>query len=241
MRALPAHRFTVGLDLGQVNDPSALAVIETDYVDRGTDAATYEPLFEERHILRFCERLPLQTPYPAVVSRVVEVCEKLAPSPHFPDQRIPQLVVDGTGVGRAVVDQFRLYKSGIPLRRISETFEYPPPRPGLFELVAVSITNSGKPREQDGYWHVSKKDLVAHLQLLLQRSRLRILEKLPEYPVLIRELLNFKLKISQAGNASYSAWREHEHDDLVLAVALAAWRAAPKKLPPVEGTRRLYW
>jgi hypothetical protein len=38
--------------------------------------------------------------------------------------------------------------------------------------------------------------------------------------------LNFKLKINiTTGHDSYEAWREGEHDDLVLAAALAVWAA----------------
>ena len=40
------------------------------------------------------------------------------------------------------------------------------------------------------------------------------------------ELYNFKLKVNVATtNISYEAWREGEHDDLVLAAALAVWAA----------------
>jgi hypothetical protein len=36
--------------------------------------------------------------------------------------------------------------------------------------------------------------------------------------------LNFKVKIDpRSAHDSYSAWREEDHDDLVLSVALAAW------------------
>jgi hypothetical protein len=43
--------------------------------------------------------------------------------------------------------------------------------------------------------------------------------------ILVRELLNFRVKISDLGHDTYNAWRESEHDDLVLAVAIAAWVA----------------
>jgi hypothetical protein len=36
--------------------------------------------------------------------------------------------------------------------------------------------------------------------------------------------MNFKVKIDPVtAHDSYSAWREQDHDDMVLAVALAAW------------------
>jgi hypothetical protein len=34
-----------------------------------------------------------------------------------------------------------------------------------------------------------------------------------------------RVKITASGNEQYGAWREGEHDDLVLAVALACWGA----------------
>jgi hypothetical protein len=40
------------------------------------------------------------------------------------------------------------------------------------------------------------------------------------------ELLNFRVKINLAsGHDSYEAWREGDHDDLVLAAAMAVWSA----------------
>jgi len=37
-------------------------------------------------------------------------------------------------------------------------------------------------------------------------------------------MMNMRSKIDiKTGNDSYSAWRESDHDDLVLALALAAW------------------
>ena len=65
-----------------------------------------------------------------------------------------------------------------------------------------------------------------------------IARALPEAPVLVEELQNFKLKITTAGNDTYEAWRESDHDDLVLAVAMAAWYGEKRlwsilKLPPM--------
>jgi hypothetical protein len=41
---------------------------------------------------------------------------------------------------------------------------------------------------------------------------------------LVKELLNFRVKINiSTAHDSYEAWREGDHDDLVLSVALACW------------------
>ena len=43
--------------------------------------------------------------------------------------------------------------------------------------------------------------------------------------ILMAELITFRSKITVAGNETFGAWRERDHDDLVLAVALALWLA----------------
>ena len=73
--------FVVGVDLGQVSDPTAIAVAEP-----------VEPDIHIRHL----ERQPLGTPYPRVAARLGRLVRAL---PGDAD-----LVVDATGVGRPVVD-----------------------------------------------------------------------------------------------------------------------------------------
>jgi hypothetical protein len=71
--------------------------------------------------------------------------------------------------------------------------------------------------------HVPKKDLVACAQVLLQARRLRVARELPLADVLVRELENFRVRITPAANEAFGDWREGQHDDLVFALALAAW------------------
>jgi hypothetical protein len=55
-------------------------------------------------------------------------------------------------------------------------------------------------------------------------SRLEIAE-VPERVNLFREAMEFSVKITAAGNETFESWRESEHDDLVLSLALACWAA----------------
>ncbi len=48
----------------------------------------------------------------------------------------------------------------------------------------------------------------------------------------MRELGTFTVRITEAGNESSEAWREKDHDDLVLAVALACWAAEDWRWEP---------
>ena len=65
--------------------------------------------------------------------------------------------------------------------------------------------------------------LAATLQVLLQSRRLRVAPTLPESAMLARELAAFQMKVSTSAVQEMDAWRQGAHDDLVLAVAVAAW------------------
>lgn len=87
--------------------------------------------------------------------------------------------------------------------------------------------------ERDSY-RVPKRDLVGVVQLLLQTRRMRIAASLPEAATLRRELQAFRVTIDPAtAHDSYAAWREADHDDLVLAVALACWYGERAPRAPV--------
>ena len=87
------ERYTVGCDLGQSHDPTAIAVV------RRVDDEAADPgrsIFQVGHL----ERLPLGTPYPGVVRHV----SRMLGSPRLRGKS--ELVIDFTGVGRPVFDMF---------------------------------------------------------------------------------------------------------------------------------------
>jgi hypothetical protein len=61
---------------------------------------------------------------------------------------------------------------------------------------------------------------------------------LPEARTLQRELETIKVKMTQAGNEQFESWRDRDHDDLVLAVAIASWAAEYLPWPPPGATGR---
>jgi hypothetical protein len=85
--------------------------------------------------------------------------------------------------------------------------------------------------------YVPKRDLAAAVVAALGSRRLRVASALPDAPMLLAELRKFRMKISDAGNDTNSAWRENDHDDWVLAVALALWRAR-RRTASFNGKRR---
>jgi hypothetical protein len=66
--------------------------------------------------------------------------------------------------------------------------------------------------------------LVSRLQALLHEGRLKIQKELPEAETLVRELQDFRVEFTPVGHLTFNA-RSGKHDDLVLALAIAVWRA----------------
>lgn len=141
------------------------------------------------------ERIPLGTSYTGIVSHIGRLMQKLSGR--------PELVIDFTGVGRPVYDLFR-YSNMSP--------------------TGVLITG-GSTETQDGAIHsVPKLNLISRLQALLHEGRLKILRDLPEAETLVRELQDFRVEFTASGHLTFNA-RSGKHDDLVLALAIATWRA----------------
>ena len=87
------------------------------------------------------------------------------------------------------------------------------------------IFDGGATEMRDGsICMVPKLNLISRLQALLHEGRLKILRSLPEAEALIRELQDFRAQYTDAGHMTFTA-RSGRHDDLVLALAIAAWYA----------------
>lgn len=205
-------RFVVGLDLGQATDPSAMAILKV--TDSGLSDAGWDPIpkFDVVHL----EQLPLGNAYPWIVGRVTKLFE--SPALHYilDDATLttehydpPQLVIDATGVGRAVVDMF------LDARPDAETHP-------------LTITAGDSVREErwnnsgaKAFW-VGKRHLVSAIQAALQSGRLKVNPTLDDAPVLKAELLNFQVAVTESGHETFNA-RVGKHDDLVLATGMAVW------------------
>jgi len=198
--------FYIGVDLGQKRDYTAIATVERlACVGLDRDRLTYQfPMFTRYHVRRI-DRPPLGTSYMDIVDLIERHIQAAIPQfTHFS----PRLVVDATGVGAPVVDLIQSRR--FPCR-----------------LTPVTITAGDKEQStKSGYYNVPKRNLVSGLQLIVEQGNLKASAAIPEAPVLVHEILNMRTKISAGAHESFEAWREGDHDDLVLAVALACWRAA---------------
>lgn len=149
------------------------------------------------YTIRHLERFNLGTPYPTICDRIKEIYENEILTGSM-------LAVDKTGVGRAVVDDLIKVRPKCIIR-------------------PITITAGFRVIPDGAGYRVPKKELVGILQVLLQSNRLKVVPVLPDARILVREFQNFKVKINAHQNEQYESWRERDHDDLVLAVAMACW------------------
>jgi hypothetical protein len=90
--------------------------------------------------------------------------------------------------------------------------------------IGILITGGTATTRDGAIWHVPKINLVSRLQALLHDERLHIHKDIPDATALVNELQNFRAEYSDSGYIRFNA-RSGKHDDLVLALAIALWRA----------------
>ena len=208
---LVSSQFFVGLDLGQAQDPSAVAVVERAELVGEWDGAAFAYWREAELRLRHLERMELGMRYPEVERRVRRMMESRTLGGRC------RLLVDATGVGRPVVDHLR--EAGLGE-----------------EMKAVMVTGGQVERSEGGLEYVPKRDLIIGLQLLLEDESLKITTELEYVGALKKEMAEMQVRVTPAGNEQFGAWRVGEHDDLVFAVALACWGARKMYPGRLKGT-----
>jgi hypothetical protein len=211
----------VGVDLGQQRDYTAISVTERILLPTG--AYTREPYYDwdagvtrwhsveqgkPEYRVRHLERPVLGTSYVEVVERILELLESLR------DTELV-LAVDTTGVGQPVADMLKAH-----LQKWLESNRQVRLTTGWITITGGdSVTKA-----EGGGLRVPKRDLASAPLVLMQNGQLKIAAEMPLAETLRKELLNFKVKINiSTAHDSYEAWREGDHDDLVLSVALACW------------------
>jgi len=193
----PSNYF-VGVDLGQAADPTAVCVIEA-WSQREEPTKPEQYLYTVVHLMRF----PLGMSYPAMVRDIGSMLTQ--PPLHG---SATELIIDETGVGKAVGDIFD--------------------QVGL-KPIKVTIT-AGNDEGQYGFgrYTVPKQVLISTLDAAMHTEQLFFAKGLGEASALEQELKDFRRHVSEAGRYSFAA-RDGKHDDLVLATAIALWRATKRK------------
>lgn len=190
----------IGIDIGQKHDPTAVCVVEMDErpgLKHGTTV--------NHHTVRYLERLPLGTSYPAVASRLAAIVANVQEMVYHDASLTPTIWLDATGVGQPVVDLLR--DAGV-------------------SVTPVYFTHGDRLTEDktSGQVSMGKALLVSKLQVLLQSALLH-LPKTSEAKTLAKELVDYEIHIDDKANDTYGAFRVGAHDDLVSALGLAVLAA----------------
>lgn len=117
------------------------------------------------------------------------------------------LVPDQTGVGQGIVEELR--------------------RKHVANLSPIVITSGRQFAFNGTGFNVPKVDLVTALQLVFENRQIAIAGDIPHARDLRRELMNFRHVLGPGGASAAAA--SGEHDDLVMALAMALWHGLRRK------------
>jgi len=194
-------RFVAGLDVAQQHDWTALAVLELIYAPNN-----HKKLDEVRLVA--LERW--QKLYPDTLQELGVIFSEATL------KRRTILATDATGPG------LHLYEDMVRDEALLSCV-------GKERITPVVITpgqNEGRDRK---FRMVPKHLLITRLQSAIRRRQIRVPRKLPLYNVLESEIEGCELKIREGSkHVTFSNIPRDggpEHDDTILALALAWWRA----------------
>jgi hypothetical protein len=209
----------IGLDVGQIHDPSAICISEVmqkesgrfryrepkgayfnkagDYVlmDLGAD-----PVMRSEWYVRSIKRLPIGMSYPNQAVYIAEMlCNPLLANRHV------RLLMDVTGVGKPVFDTL---SDEIWNRKEARHVRLKP----------IKFTHGETYNQKTG--SLGKAYLVSRLQSLLQNEQVHGPDT-SEMKATLEELKAYEIKVSKEGKDTYGAEGVGKHDDLATALALS--------------------
>ena len=196
----PGLRYFVGLDLGQKQDHTAIAVVEREeIVGTRRDPVTWALDKRTVYAVRYLERMPLGIVVPGGGGE-----GGAAGAEHPADDAVRAGGgCDGGGSadrGHAAAGETRVQPVA------GDDHGRGPAEPGR-ERVEGAEAGPG-----DGAAGA------------VRVGELEVARGLEEGEGLVEELREMQVKVSLGGHESFEAWRSGAHDDLVLAVALACWK-----------------
>ena len=186
----------IGLDLGKRQDHTALIAAVVTFTGGVPDPATRAVPLYPKFTVLYAARLPLDTETTNIPRFVRDAVQRYRPHYALPGH-VPQILVDATGGGHTVVELLRKDNPGAQIKPITIT--------------------GGQTAHQlkDSYMGVPRTDLIGRLKLFFETGMIQIERTAPGFEILERELQRFEPSGDQ-----------QEHDDLVMALALAVWQAA---------------
>jgi hypothetical protein len=184
-----------GLDLGQRNDHSALAILDVvEVTSPRRDPVTFAYGKSYRFDVRSVSRIPLGTPYTEIPTIVRENLHR-PPLNHLGERRpATTLAVDAGGPGLPVVELLRQA------------------RLDCYILPAVITGGNAGSSLPGGIYSVPRKELVSLLRIAIESRILVFPANLP-----LKEELAAELRAIEPNGG------QSKHDDMAIAISLALW------------------
>jgi hypothetical protein len=179
-------RYIVGIDLAKLHDYTALVILDTALL-----------AVEEKYAVTVAYRYPIGIEYHRIAAHMIE---QLLGSPYDGDIT---LVVDATGLGGPVLEQFRK---------------------NLSSVMGVTITAGAKLSRKGNDLNLPKIILISTLLSVIENQSLYFAEGIHDLETLTQELMAFQGHFGESGRIRYEGRRAH--DDMVIALALAVWYTA---------------
>lgn len=188
----------IGVDVGQRSEPSAVCVTEIEHRLglHGTEC---------HYLVRYLERLPAATSYPALADRAAKMAAGVAAK----TAATAYLYLDATGLGEPVV---ALFASRVRRAHVKGVYFTHGDRRDRISAKEIRL---------------GKAYLVARLQTLLQLRHLHLPES-PEARALADDLRDFQIQVAEDANDRYGSFPVGPRDDLVTALGLATQPEPPR-------------
>ena len=189
-------RIYLGLDLGKRQDHTAIVALELRWRFGPKDNVTQAIAQYPTLLLSYSTRLPLDTETTRIPQLVRDTLQRYSPAYGEPP-RIDKLLVDATGIGHTIVE---LIRKNQPKAHVQP----------------VTLTNGHVERQlKDNYLSLPRPDLINRLKMVFELGNIQLLDSAPGFVDIQRELVQFR-----------PSGEQQEHDDLVMALAMAVWQAA---------------
>jgi|ERR1700726_899674 len=229
--------INIGVDVGQIHDPTAICVSEVENKDTGRVRYTgpqtighhdeygawvpptgQEPVMRSEYTVKQIRRLPLNTSYPDVAIHLADMLRKDV----FKNRKV-RLLIDVTGVGRPVYDALKLemlmhYYNAEVNHHLSGGIEFKMSERHTLQLKPISFVHGEIYNRSKGT--LGKAFLVSRLQTLFQWRRFHAPDT-KEVKAMIEELLVYEIKVDDKGKDTYGSFKTGAHDDLATAAGLS--------------------
>jgi hypothetical protein len=170
--------------------------------------------------IRVAQRLPLGMTFDRQLDRLQAIIDRLGSVHGQPElDGGVKVAIDATGLGRPVLE--------LAQRKLRQ---WP---------TGVIITGGSTASVTGSLWRVPKEDLVGATSVALQNRRLHAARQLPDLVTLLDELKAFSYEATTAGT-SYGNDARAGHDDMVVALMLAAYLSERSSYTPVTDATSRY-